>query len=438
LRPLKVTEEGGGYVIEAEGMVLPTQCPDCKSDRLYGHGTNIQNFRDTPSHGKAVTIAVHRRRFRCQACGKTLFDPTPELDSKRLATCRLVNHIRSRCFRETFAAIARDVDFDEKTVRNVFADFVEELQTKIRFETPRILGIDEIKIIGGYRAMITNIERKTLFDMLENRSKADLLPYFKAMPDKDKIEWVTMDMYHVYRQVVRSTLPQARIIVDRFHIQRMGNEALEAIRKQIRKTLPERKRLALKDERFLLLARQHNLSPAQADRMLSWFRDFPQLSEAHALKEDFFSIWDNRTRTDAEAAYGAWLASIPRERSADFRKLTTAMANWSEEIFSYFENPITNAYTESVNNLVKAMNRMGRGYSFDVIRARMLFDPKARKDGSVVITEPAKEEGNTWAYFTTGSMKSRQRTVQRTVQRVIEYGPYIPTLVKLLDEGHFE
>lgn len=36
------------------------------------------------------------------------------------------------------------------------------------------------------------------------------MPYFRDLRDKDSVEWVAMDMYHVYRQVVRATLPQAR------------------------------------------------------------------------------------------------------------------------------------------------------------------------------------------------------------------------------------
>jgi hypothetical protein len=34
---------------------------------------------------------------------------------------------------------------------------------------------------------------------------------------------------------------------------------------------------------------------------------------------------------------------------------------------------MTNAFTESSNNLTRTANPMGRGYSFDVIRARMLY-----------------------------------------------------------------
>jgi transposase len=35
-------------------------------------------------------------------------------------------------------------------------------------------------------------------------------------------------------------------------------------------------------------------------------------------------------------------------------------------------NWITNVFTESVNNLIESIARQGRGYSFDVLRARLL------------------------------------------------------------------
>jgi len=433
---VSVTTQEDAYVIAAEGRMVPTACPDCRTGRLHGHGTNEQTYRDTPIHGKTVQILVNRRRYRCQNCGKTLFDPIQDLDGKRLATRRLIDYVRANCFRETFAVVARRVAMDEKTVRQIFGDYVEELESTIRFVTPRFLGIDELKIIGDYRAMITNIEHQTLFDMRETRKKADLLTYFKTLRDKERIEWVAMDMYRVYQQVVQETLPQARIVVDRFHIQRMANEALEKLRKRLRKTLPERQRLKLKDERFLLLRRKHDLKPEAMTALDAWFQRFPQLSEAHALKESFMSIWDAKDRPAAEAAHTAWLSNISPEMRLVFKDLLSAMTNWRNEIFAYFEQPITNAYTESVNSLARGMNRMGRGYSFDVIRARMLYDPKARKAGSVQVLEsaPASEPG-TITKFTTANV---MRPMVRMRYRTVEYGAHIPTLVKLLESGYFE
>jgi transposase len=73
---------------------------------------------------------------------------------------------------------------------------------------------------------------------------------------------------------------------------------------------------------------------------------------------------------------------VPDNLKADFHELTRAMKNWRKEILNYFDYPITNAYTEGVNGAAKVMNRMGRGYSFEVIRARILFNdrkPSARQ-----------------------------------------------------------
>ncbi len=50
-----------------------------------------------------------------------------------------------------------------------------------------------------------------------------------------------------------------------------------------------------------------------------------------------------------------------------------AWQNWHPYILSYFEDPITNAYTESLNDLIRVMNRLGRGYSFEALRAKILF-----------------------------------------------------------------
>lgn len=333
--------------------------------------------------------------------------------------------------------IARRVGMDEKTIRHVFDDYVEKLGRTIRYATPRFTGIDELKIIGAYRAIITNVERRTVYDMRETRRKADLLTYFKALPDNARVEWVAMDMYHVYRQVIRETLPQARIVIDRFHIQRMANEVLEKVRKRSRASLAKKDRLKLKDERFLLLKRQHDLSPAQVEKLLAWFTQFPELGGAHALKEGFLGIWDQPDRPSAEAEYQRWLSHITPELQPVFKELTRAMANWNDEIFAYFENPITNAYTESMNNIAKGMNRMGRGYSFEVIRARMLYDEKSRKDGATVETDVVDDDS-----FDTENMHfmtmSQDAVRKKKVRRIVEYGPYIPTLARLLEEGYFE
>src|SRR5690606_30136778 len=140
------------------------------------------------------------------------------MDAKRLATTRLVQYVEKHCLKKTFADISREVGVDDKTIRHIFDDHAARLQQTVHFETPEILGIDELKIIGQYRAMITNVEKLTLFDMLPTRNKADLIAYFRKMPDKDKVKVLTMDLWNVYRQVAQEQFPGRMIVADRFHV----------------------------------------------------------------------------------------------------------------------------------------------------------------------------------------------------------------------------
>ena len=266
LRALSVQDCGDYYQIEATGDVEPTSCPVCVSS-LYRHGSQRQAYIDTPIHGKRVMLEIDRKRYRCKECGKTLFAPLPDMDAKRNMTERLVRLIEQRCLKETFAALSRDIGIDDKTIRHVFDDYVESKRQAVHFETPEILGIDELKIVGEYRCMITNIDKQSVFDLLTSRRKVDLTEYFKKLPNKANVRIVVMDMWGIYKQVTHAEFPSRPIVVDKFHVVRMANEALERVRKDIRKGLDTRTRIKLKDERFVMLKRSHNLSEEEKAKL---------------------------------------------------------------------------------------------------------------------------------------------------------------------------
>jgi len=393
-------------------------------------------------HGKRVLIEIDRRRFRCKSCGKTMFEPLPDMDGKRQATTRLIQYIEKRCVRETFSALSREIGIDDKTVRFIFDDYVARRQKEVQFQTPETLGIDELKIIGDYRAMLTNIDKRALFDLLPSRKKVSLLGYFETMPDKQNVQTLVMDMWNPYRQIGKKVFPGRLIVADRFHVVRMANDGMERVRKQIRKTVDDRTRIKLKDERFLLLKRRESLDEEGEEKIKRWFSMFPQLGLAYEAKERFFDIYCQPTREAAEIVAERWASNLDPGIEKQFRDLRVALYNWHEEIFNYYENPITNAYTESVNNITRFINRMGRGYSFEVLRARLLFDEKVIKGESRTIRRKVRKPKPSGNY----DMFSLGRTISTSGQDfeyvdekgpVINYGADLSTLAQLLKEGYF-
>lgn len=429
------TTEVKGFYLEVlvTGSVVPTMCPVCKSENIHNHGSSEQKFMDTPMRGMPTVLIVKRKRFRCTDCGKTLSEPLPDIDERRSMTSRLVRFIEKESLKKTFAHVAREIGVDEKTVKNIFDDFRNTTLKGVVFETPKILGIDELKIIGDYRAMITNIEQCTVFDLLPTRKKADLLTYFEKLPQKENVEVVTMDMWLPYKQVIQEKLPGRPIVIDRFHVTRMGNNVIDAIRKSARSNLSSKQRLTLKDERFLLMSRAANLSEYDIERLKIWFAKVPLLAEAYYCKELFMQIYEQDCKESALEVMTNIETGMNPLLHPWFSELLTAMRNWRTEILTWYDFPISNAYTESVNRLAKDMNRMGRGYSFDVIRARLLLDNKARKPTTRVVRAHKNSSSSSVDFYA-----NHAALKVGPDERIVEYGPHIPTLCDLLEKGHFD
>ena len=83
-------------------------------------------------------------------------------------TIRLLGYIRRLSLEKKFTEVAEEVGVNEKTVRNIFDEYVAVLAKGYQRETPIWLGIDEIKL-KRFRAIFTNLHGRSLIDMLPNR-----------------------------------------------------------------------------------------------------------------------------------------------------------------------------------------------------------------------------------------------------------------------------
>lgn len=372
-RVTAVDESAHDYHVHAEALVAPTTCRECRSDRIAPWGAREAVIKDLPMHGKRVGIYVQVRRFRCGACSKTFSEPMPAVAESRMMTERLVKWIGEQSMRRTFTSIAEETGVVEGTVRNIFRDFVTELEKTVRFETPKWMGIDEIHLIKP-RCVVSNIANNTIVEMLVNRNKDTVAKYLTRLPDKDRVQYVAMDMWTPYRDAVAAVMPWATIVIDKFHVVRMANDALERTRKAMRGELTLRQKRGLMHDRFVLLRREADLTPQQRFTMDGWVKNYPLLGEAYRLKEAFYGVYEQATSRDhAARLFHAWHRSIPTELMPYFSDLVRAVTNWEPQVFAYFDHPVTNAYTESLNNLIRVMNRLGRGYSFEALRAKILF-----------------------------------------------------------------
>jgi transposase len=372
-RVLAVREDEHDYHVSVEAAKPVMVCRHCGSVNVAKWGGSEIVVRDLPAQGKRVNLYIRAQRFRCEDCERTAFEPLPAIADGRRMTKRLVAWIGAQSLRHVFASIGEETGVDEKTVRNIFHDYVRDLEASTTFATPRWLGIDEIHVLKRPRCVLTNVETRTIIDMLSDRSKATVAQRLFRLRDKADVRFVAMDMWTPYRDAARAVLPKAKIVVDKFHVIRMANYGIEKVRKGLRESLAPKERRGLMHDRFVLLRRERNLDARSRFLLDSWMTLHPTLGAAYRLKESFYAIYEATSKADAEQRYDAWAASITPETAEAFRPLTTAWKNWHPEILAYFDHRVTNAYTESLNSLIRVMNRVGRGYSFEALRAKMLY-----------------------------------------------------------------
>lgn len=405
--------------------------------RLYRHGVREQRYADVPCQGAPAVLQVKRRRWRCNECKTTFPDPLPDMDDSRHATKRLVEYVGTRSLEFTFEAVAREVGISGPAVKDMFQDKVDAYQKKYRFVTPRVLGIDELHLLGEYRCILTNIEKRTVFDILSSRKVDVLRKYFPGMKDRQNVRFVSSDFYKPYAMMAKEFFPQAKLVIDRFHVQRMGSNGLEAFRKHYRKSLSKRERISLKNDRFLLLLHAVKLNEKQHDRLQEMMNEHQLIGWAWALKELFHDIWKATDRDDADKRIDQWLECVIEELEPFFEEPVSVFTTRREEILNFFDSGVTNGYTESMNGIVKTANRLGRGYSFEAIRARMLYNQRAIERGSAVLREPVNRPASAppmGGFMTEGLAMQNLRSTRFVTKRVY-YGAHIPTLVQLAEAG---
>jgi len=429
LKVIDVQTTDEDTAITAESTHQPVKCGKCGAEDIVRFGTRPQKFRDLPIHCKRVEITVNRRRYRCSSCRAILMEYMPDMDEKRKATTRLLRHIERAAIKKPFLSLATEIGFDERTIRRIFKESIPLLETGYHPSAPAILGIDEVYLFRKPRCVLTNIGEGCIYNMLPSRDKEHVNHFLHNIPDRNRIRLVCMDMWVPYRDAARWVLPRAQVVIDKFHVVKLANYCLDSIRKGLRGQLHQkRQRTTLKRDRFILLRRNKDLKERDLLILQTWTENYPLLGQAYKLKEDFYSIYDCTSESEARERYKEWSTGIPADLRLPFGPLTRAVNNWDNEIFAYFSNPVTNAYTESLNNLIKGISRSGRGYTFEILRAKVLFNGEFHRH-----TRPTKKH----------LMVAEERSFYGNITSFMSddkelLGVDISTLKRKYDEGYFE
>lgn len=369
--------------LDVEATERQNDCPKCgATGQLYKFGTRKQTYRDSPIRQYSVVISLKLQRFQCKRCGVTFLQRVEGLDPNRLMTTRCVQYIREQCLIDTFIDVADHIGCDEKTVRNIANDYIGDLSADHHPYLPEWLGIDETTLAGELRCVLVDVVGRCPIDILRDREKLTVVDWLWQFRDSKDLRGVTMDMWRPFQKAVATVFPDLPVIADKFHVLRMANAAVDSVRIRHGKNRSDEERRFWLQNKFMLRKPGRKLNQEALETLNRWLEKEPDIATAYYLKEEFFRIYDFQKKHDAKRALEAWRYSVPKHLYPDFKELLSATKNWKKEILAYFDHEdrngkrISNAYTEAFNGESKIASRAGKGYTFEGLRARLLFGEK--------------------------------------------------------------
>ena len=376
---LKQEETDHDIFFHLETLEKPFMCLLCNDENIRKKDKLKNFYFDISNRGKRVGLTIHAQRYFCKSCKKSFREVLPQIHIKHNMTERLVKYIEEKSLQRPFTHLAEEIGCTEGTIRKIFKSHIAGLAAQNKFETPRVMGIDEIHLAKRARAVITNINECTIIEMFKDRNKTIIIKYLQGLENSQIVLNVAIDMWKPYKDAVNGVLPHSIVVIDKFHVLKMANSALEKYCKELRASLTTKQRIDLKNDRFLLLKRKSTLSPKEDMIVLYWENNYPVLAKMYYLKEQFFEIYKAKTKEEAYIRYSEFENQLTSEVKPYWSELVRAVGNWHNEIFSYFDYPVTNAYTEVMNSVIRHVDRMGRSYSFETIRAKILYTKSIHK-----------------------------------------------------------
>lgn len=365
-----------GFEIEFGDLVLlvrpswrKPRCSRCHIRRPGYDTLAPRDWRHLDFGGITVLLRYAPRRVDCPRCGIVVEQVPWSVHPSSRFTTR---------FEETAAFLAQRCDKTSvteilgiawATVGRIIERVVERLRPEDPLDGLTRIGVDEISYRKGHRYLTLVVNHDTGRIVWARRGKnADtLIAFFNELGEARcrEIEFVTIDMSKAYIKAVEECLPNAQIVFDRFHVEKLVGEAMDKTRRQewqrLRQEDPE---AADKTKGLMWPMRKHpwNLTDKQHARMSTLKQDNARLYRAYLLKAQLGDILDRKQPNVVRKMLEKWVSWATHSHLPEFVRVGKTIREHFDGIMAYVKHRLTNGVTEGMNTKVRLLNRRAYGF----------------------------------------------------------------------------
>ena len=351
-------------------------CSGCGHPRPGYDRLPERRFEFVPLWGITVYFVYALRRVDCRSCGVTV---------ERVPWARGKCHL-TISYRWFLARWAKRLPWDEvasifhTTWRNVFESVKHAVFWGIfhrDLDHIEAIGVDEIQWQRGhhYLTLVYQIEEgmKRLLWVAEDRTEQSLRSFFQFLTAEaqQSIRFVCSDMWQPYLNVVAEQLKEAVHVLDRIHIMKKMNEAIDEVRRSEAARLErDGYEPVLKHSRWCLLKRRENLTAQQTVKLTELLKYNLQSVRSHLQREDFQRFWEYTSPGWAVKFLDEWCVRTMRSKIEPMKAIARSLQEHRDLILNWFraKGKVSAGSVEGLNNKAKVNIRKSYGFrTYNVI-----------------------------------------------------------------------
>lgn len=356
----------GGLIVDVTPSWRKPRCSGCGRRRSGYDCYPERLWRHLDFAGMQVWLRYDRRRTDCKTCGVLVEDVpwAPASSSFTYEFENTVGYLAQRADKTTVSSLMR-IAWD--TVGRILERVVERYGKDDRLDGLACIGVDEISYRKHHKYLtcVVDHDRGEIVWAKPGKNADTLKAFFDELGAERcaKLEAITIDMSAAYIRAIEDKAPAATLIFDRFHVQKLAHDALDAVRRaEVSDVDDPTERRALKKTRWALQKNPWNLERFEVDKLAALQRHNKRLYRAYLLKESLCRILDRRQINVARRKLDEWFAWAVRCRLQPFRKLAHTIRDHADGILEYVRSGLSNGRTEALNGKIRTITRRSYGF----------------------------------------------------------------------------
>ncbi len=231
----------------------------------------------------------------------------------------------------------------------------------------KMIGIDEISYCKGrkYATIVYDLERSCVVWIGQGKARETIDRFFKEKLSEYQRKQIVSgccDMSETFIGAIEKWCPNATLTLDRFHIVKALNEAVDEVRKEEWRKADKLGKKALKGLRWLIYRHSSNRSVEDTQTLKSLYMGNRRIHRSWVLKEEFEQFWEFSDIKQAEEFLDSWCKTAMRSRLESVKTFIKTIRRHKHRLLPFVENRLTNAAAEGLNRIIKIVKNRASGF----------------------------------------------------------------------------